>query len=258
MSCLVYMNVTHFNTGIGAKRWPLCKEVAFQTQGLATNKDSMSIDILGHGTCDGKPMSVAIELKYVTTSLNQNNLHKKPSDSPAFSYDIIKDCVKIELAMSRKYNIHTDNISHPHYGIYIGLTNWPNFWNAHNNTWSRQYQAALLTPQLPHLMRTITPNINKALLCRRRNHISLSHCWSVEWNDYSGFEKYSMFKYVLCRTDITNKYEYIHTELPDNYMFIPYLNGETKNKFIKESEKYCDHVRQIQLSQNMGQARRFP
>lgn len=219
--------------------WSWERETSFQTNGL-TNKRRMDIDILGIGKYNDKTSSVTLELKYVTTKMNGNQ-HQSPANYLAFPYDLIKDCIKIELAMKDKNTFRVGNGTRPCYGLTIGLTNHSDFWGKTNNGWSQHFQQALLQYNLPKLLRVDTPNLNNAVLRSYRNHASLGYQWSIQWHDYSADSaniNHGRFKYALCMPNICSDFQYSHAEAIDFYKFIPYLDKETKGYFFNARDAY--------------------
>lgn len=72
----------------GSDGWIWRREENFRTRAL-TNEDRIAVDIVGRHRTE---VTVAIEFKYVVT-----NSKGKPSDPPAFSYNVAKDCLKLDL-----------------------------------------------------------------------------------------------------------------------------------------------------------------
>jgi hypothetical protein len=74
--------------------WEWCRERCFNTEALV-NRRGIHVDIMGFR--EGRP-TIAMELKYVTATYSQNGT-SKPSDEPAFAYDVAWDCLKLELLL---------------------------------------------------------------------------------------------------------------------------------------------------------------
>ena len=133
--------------------WQWQREARLATDCLI-NERGVSIDIMGLHDAHG---ILAIELKYVTATYCRKCKYNcdKPSNEPAFPYDIAKDCLKIELLMKRlakprqaPFTEHMQDI--PSYlvtGYVIALTSWPGYWGANGTgqprDWARHFRTKI-------------------------------------------------------------------------------------------------------------------
>ena len=125
------------NLGAVESGWTWQREIRFRTQALR-NAESVSVDIFGRDR-DGQDRA-AIELKYVPT---RQIGHHAPNP-PAFPYDLIKDCLKVELlASGHSTPVDGSFAGRPAFGYAIGLTNVPKIINGTMKGWSRHFLSAL-------------------------------------------------------------------------------------------------------------------
>lgn len=247
--------------------WQWKPEAKFVTKGL-TNSRYIEIDIIGKpNDSSGQPSAVIIELKYVTTTYNpHDNTYGAPSNALGFPYDLLKDCIKIELAITgeaeTKPIIESDK---PFYGVIIGLTNYNKFWinNPENNGWSKNYFKTIAKPDTndpiifqPSLILTTNKNGDKSLQRSifedKRNHLSFCYPWQLSWHDYSELDEentsnfnirkeYKKFMYIYCIPAINDKALYQHDISDPTY--IPFLDQNTQTEFLKQQNKFKQKVK---------------
>ena len=210
--------------------WHWDIEAPYDTVALS-NEASIYYDIIG---VYKEQFSVLIELKYVTDKVNCDN-RRMPSDPPAFPYDVIKDCVKLELGLSGVARSRTSEVE-PIYGVSIGLTNWSAYWNADategNKGWARSsFDALRNASSLSGVIKTV----GTALTLQARPHLSLGLTWQKEWMDYSkGSELDSeLFRFVylsvLPNGDFGFDFNYQHEK--DDSSTLPLLSNEARELF---------------------------
>jgi hypothetical protein len=214
------------------------------------NERRISIDIMGlhqeHGI-------VAIELKYVTAAHCKNckSDYIKPSNEPAFSYDIAKDCLKIELLMADRARLRPRSqipSSFAQYmrkregravtGYVLGLTNWPECWSANGqqqpHDWARHFRAQIYQERvcLRGTTRSAGSNPKNTIYGKggKRCHISLAMPWSGEWRQYRTWpDECLQFRYLLLAPGWTDKSEYSHD--PSASDTIPFLDSAAKDAY---------------------------
>ena len=237
--------------------WCWCRELSLTTLSL-TNARDIKIDIFGSRDNE----LILIELKYVThqTNKSEKKIHP-PNDPPAFAYDVLKDCIKIELACKNETlengNRYTTSpvISNFKvvYGASIGLTNWQQYWNINlangRGGWARNYMQSIAAPQIPKNKKILTEQnapdiINRTIYHHERCHLSFGLDWNLDWIDYSSSKDPNIgdFRYLFIRlksnqgqTTTIPEPSYGH-EITDS-KFIPFLQISTKNEFNQIREK---------------------
>jgi hypothetical protein len=218
----------HLKESHTASGWTWEREVKFSTQSLR-NRRGISVDIVG--VKDG--IGVLVELKYVAKSSTNN----KPGDVYAFPYDVLKDCLKSELIISRNAKLRFDN-KKPSidqnvnwvYGLSIGLTNNSQYWmgqdGAGQNGWSRESSKVISNPvgkfNLPRLIRTKEGN---AIEKQGRFNLSLGLPWEAEWHEY-GCEVEG-FRYLYVRPNVEQELKYTHRIEKDAKYFVPFMEFST-------------------------------
>lgn len=234
----------------GWEDWHWCREIEFKTYGL-TNRCVMKMDVIGrpNSNSGSQPSAVIIELKYVTSRYD-NILHKHnpPNDAPAFPYDLLKDCVKVELALTENAQTSPRNpIYKPFYGVSIGLTNIGRYWMPKDkySSWARNYYRAIAEKEIPDagFILTDTKRVDNAIFRNSRSHLSFSYPWKFDSIEYSNLnpeiiskfnvseEKYQKFRFIYCRPIIEDKGKHKHDQT--NPRFIPFLNENTRNDFFQ-------------------------
>ena len=209
--------------------WVWSREEIFTfTPRLLVNEEEMAIDIVG--VRDGE--AILIELKYVTTRLNKGWV-LNPHDPYAFPYDVLKDCLKIELAVNGLAQ-PTRKIT-PIYGVSIGLTNYCQHWGQVNriglNSWTQNYLRALWSTDgaVPDMIRTVGQSdemLRNAVFKNHRYHLSFSWPWTLNWHDYSGADAAAngsgQFRYIFLHTADTTNLDYPHVGECDANWFVPF------------------------------------
>jgi hypothetical protein len=207
--------------------WSWQREIRYRTNSLR-NKKAIAVDILGQDL-DGKH-SAAIELKYVPT--NQNGNH---APNPlAFPYDLLKDCLKIELLSTQRTTpVKPELTKTPTFGYSIGLTNVDRILDGTMKGWSRNYLLALCAEQAKESVNfTIGPCIIESLpqatlegviYTNKRHHISLGAAWNGKWSKFGN----KGFHFIMMSTDFRDKQvEYSH-DLDDSH-YIPFLREDVR------------------------------
>jgi hypothetical protein len=224
------------------ERWNWYREIGFGTRKL-TNKEKIEIDIAG---CSPEGEVVAIELKYVTTNTNNNN--SRPSDVSSFPYDLVKDCLIIEIAI-RETSCFSS-------GYVIALTNWDQFWGGGEEQtptcWATDFREiiahedVLLERGVLHTS-GIEPEATifgrPAGKRQPRPHISLGYKWSGTWFDYN-IQNYegNAFRYLLLKPQLDGDPDYSHEKNANDT--IPFLTKKARKAFVKK-QKEIDKKRQI-------------
>lgn len=200
--------------------WQWETEKRFLTNRLA-NEQEISYDLFG--VKNNK--AFIIELKHVIC--NEQGI---PNNPPAFPYDVLKDCVKIELAIGR--NLAECNEFEEIYGISIGLSNFTKYWDQEYQAanWASNYIEKIKPNNIIDTTGIIRTNVNEGneftrIYRNRRCHISLGLKWNGEWR---GTEK-NNWKYLILTTDDKNP-EYQHD--PESSDTIPFINENGKRNFL--------------------------
>lgn len=219
----------HLNHRIDKGNWDWRVEEPFQTDCLANN-ERVYFDIMGQRSIDknGGNEIFLVELKYVPVNIERG----RPHDTPAFAYDVLKDCVKIELAIGGRAirNEVFSKIS----GMSIGITNYTGYWdnNGSHNGWARNFRRKInpynneclifngLTHTVPSHSAWIT------IYNCRRCHISLGLEWQGEWIDLKGDHK--EYKFLIINPK-NNDFSYQHHALSSDT--IPFLDPRAKQEF---------------------------
>ncbi len=215
--------------------WTWVREVRYQTQALR-NAQTIAVDILGKD-CDGRH-TAAIELKYVPTEQNGNHA----PDPLAFPYDLLKDCLKIELlATAHSKPVNKDFVRAPSFGYSIGLTNVPRILNGTMKGWSRNYMSALsaekakeassfsLGPCIIESMPQAT--LDGVVYTNRRHHISLGKAWNGKWAKFGD----NGFHFIMMSTDFRNESpSYIH-KIEDSH-YIPFLTEQARDDALQKAK----------------------
>ena len=215
------------NQAAAQSGWSWQREIRYRTHSLR-NKKAIAVDILGQDL-DGRH-TAAIELKYVPTDQNGNH-----APNPlAFPYDLLKDCLKIEL-LSTQHTIPVkpDFPGTPSFGYSIGLTNVPGILNGTMGGWSRNYLLALCAEKAKESVNfTIGPCIIESLpqatlegviYTNKRHHISLGAAWNGKWSKFGN----KGFHFIMMSTDFGDKQvEYSHD--PDDSHYIPFLREDVR------------------------------
>lgn len=207
--------------------WSWQREIRYRTHSLR-NKKAIAVDILGQHL-DGKH-TAAIELKYVPTDQNGNH-----APNPlAFPYDLLKDCLKIELLSTKNsIPVNPEFTKTPSFGYSIGLTNVPGILNGTMGGWSRNYLLALCAEKAKESASfTIGPCIIESLrqstlegviYTNKRHHISLGTAWNGKWSKFGN----KGFHFIMMSTDFREKQvEYSHD--PDDSHYIPFLREDVR------------------------------
>jgi hypothetical protein len=228
--------------------WKWRREFGYKT-GALRNHRNISIDLVGNHESENK--YAAVELKYAPTKENGAG----GSDPLAFPYDLLKDCLKIELLNSDL--CEPKNGTSPSrfdFGYSIGLTNIPRIVNCSMQGWSRNYTSTISADGVastgncfsfgPCQIETVEKKGNTSELERiiykkglARHHISLGMKWSAQWLDFPKPENLTPFKYILLSTLFgDNGPSYTHDH--DSSEFVPFLKTATRNEAMKIAEKF--------------------
>ncbi|WP_200248832.1 hypothetical protein [Lamprobacter modestohalophilus] len=222
--------------------WQWRSELTFDTTNLI-NAGFISFDIAGHNEDE----VALIELKYVPTIIDGGQ-HTIPNDRYAFPYDLLKDCIKLELALNHGL---VDGVNctprdcnegecKPVLGLAIGLTNHQKFWQppAQMRNWARNSWELLGNanfPAGPFTCRTDTKRLENAIFRNQRCHLSLSMAWLWSWLDYSEDarlpEHARAFRFILLSPEVNNNGKRLYTHDLDDPAFIPFLKPETREKW---------------------------
>jgi hypothetical protein len=207
--------------------WSWEREFKYAT-GALRNKKSISIDLFGMHD-DGRH-SAAIELKYVPTR-RQGNQAPNPL---AFPYDLLKDCLKIELlATHHATPVKPDFPGTLSFGYAIGLTNVQRILNGRMKGWSRNYLKALfaekettgagftLGPCIIESMPQAT--LDGVVYTNERHHISLGAAWNGKWSNFGD----GNFHFIMMSTDFRDK-EVKYDHNADDSHYIPFLRPDVR------------------------------
>lgn len=206
--------------------WNWHTKQPFQTDCLVNNERTF-FNIMGQRrNGSGENEIFLVELKYVPV-----NIRNTPHDPPAFAYDVLKDCVKIELAIVGKATNEKrfSKIS----GLSIGITNHTRYWDNNGNydNWASSFLRKI-NPYTNEclifngLMYTDAKNKLITIYRQRRCHISLGLEWQGEWIDLEGYHK--GYKFLIINPK-NNDFSYQHHALSSDT--IPFLDPRAKQEF---------------------------
>lgn len=164
------------------------------------NQNNIIPDIVGSKNRD----LILIEVKYIPV----NQRTGRPQDPPAFPYDILKDCLKLEMALENEAR----HARHPNiaFGLCIGLTNWRPYWTPgdHNGIsgWSRNAFHIMRNPtiDLPAQCHTTPYRIDsyaKLMYRHKRPHLRFRYQWDRAWSNEVGGFRYITFSPTERRKD---------------------------------------------------------
>lgn len=229
--------------------WTWCREVGFPT--MAFPNDEVVVDIVGwHSNGNVVP----IELKYVTMQQWDDDVIE-PSNPPAFPYDVLKDCLRLESLMMEP-DPHNGEAGPPGCGcmakagimhaVGIGLTNYRAYWQEEGrvgkNCWSRNSFRILRQDQIEFSgdVKTVKrANLDNTIYKQERNHLSFGTEWRGEWRGFLPCDdppvKAPTFRYVYLRpADPLTKPDYSHER--NDPAYVPFLNDAVREAFFKSAE----------------------
>lgn len=216
--------------------WTWRREVRYQTLALR-NVQTIAVDLLGQDR-DGRH-SAAIELKYVPTRQNGNSA----PDPLAFPYDLLKDCLKIELlATAHSTPVNKDFARTPSFGYSIGLTNVPRILNGTMRGWSRNYLSALRAENAKEGARfSLGPckiksmpqkkTIEGVIFTNKRHNISLGKSWNGSWSQFGGTD----FHFIMLSTDLSSGPPAYGHDIDDSH-YIPFLTEQTRDDALQKAK----------------------
>lgn len=214
--------------------WTWRREISYRTRALR-NAQTISVDIMGQDR-NGRH-SAAIELKYVPTEQHGN----RAPNPHAFPYDLLKDCLKIELlATEHSKPLNRDFVSTPSFGYSIGLTNVPGILNGTMGGWSRNYLLALSAGEAREGSRfSLGPCVIESLpqatldgvvYTNRRHHISLGKAWNGKWSKFGD----KGFYFIMMSTDFRDEpVNYTHD--PEDSHYIPFLREDVRTHALQRT-----------------------
>lgn len=216
--------------------WVWSREGRFRTQALRNTED-IYIDLIGahaeHQKC------AAIELKYVPTQRDGN----RASDAPAFAYDVLKDCLKLELTTHNDCEaVNPDNDFPVAFGFSIGLTNVPNILNGKMGGWSQNYLSALQAKLMdknnssftlgPCIIESYSKNNLDGVIYRnRRHHISLGHPWTGQWAKFGDTD----FHFIMLASNFSDTSSNYQHDIQDS-KYIPFLSDVARKDAVQKSK----------------------
>lgn len=219
----------------GAWKWESqagnVQNVALQAEHFLNN-ERLIPDFLG----DSDGNSVLIEIKY--------NMGV-PRDTLAFPYDILKDCLKVELALEGKATGPSRNFV---YGLCIGLTNWKPHWDQNatvgRNAWSRNAFEIMRNteepfPQRCHVVSRGIADYTSKIYTNRRLHLSFGYEWKRAWAGPG-----NGFRYIIYQP--TKRLGYL--EEPDesfcagdgvridvqSHEYLPFADRQQRENYLRE------------------------
>lgn len=167
----------------------------------------------------------AIELKYVINKPATGY----PNDAPAFGYDLIKDCAKIETLVGQ--HVDTGTLTGAiEGGIVLGLTDHAPYWRGRTaNDWAVEFNFPD-KDNWTKLARSFGPYAGKRALCihpkyyvHKRYRIALRDPWEYQWQDFKGD-----FRYIMLRRSHVDEQEPVI--LPeDRNITLPFADAAHRN-----------------------------
>jgi hypothetical protein len=215
--------------------WSWRREENFKTRAL-TNDDRIAIDIVGRHPTKG---TVAIELKYVVINAKRG----KPSDPPAFSWDVAKDCLKLDLLRACLCEQAVYPLPDPNrlQTYVIGMTNFADYWQK-NKSWGgwakHSLKAARATRFERIILETDGRNNDTSIYTGGRCHIAFGQPWIGEWRPYL-----RQFQYLFLRpeSDVTPQWtHHLDRSIDAQSRIIPFLNIEAREIWDREYKSRAD------------------
>jgi hypothetical protein len=188
--------------------------------------------------------SAAIELKYAPTADGNDG----GSDPYAFPYDLLKDCLKIELISTGACEPVVPTPRWPvTYGYSIGLTNIPSILDRGlQRSWSRFYMNTIFPDKLAGIERPFSFGPCRILTVSARNlhsviyhpdkmrhHISLGSKWNGQWKNFGA----TGFKFVMLSSAFGGNCPTYAHEI-DNSDFIPFLTEKSRVELQRNVDCY--------------------
>lgn len=243
--------------------WEWYRERCFNTEALV-NRRGINVDIIGLHQGN---LKVAVELKYVTATYS-DNWAGKPSDEPAFPYDVAWDCLKLELLLGGKAVCQPDKPLEIRPYV-IALTNWPDFWQGRSegrrpyggwskNSWKRLIVANGAGPDQGDAIVFDEPiesagrNPDRTIFGAggERCHVAFGLTWRGMWHEYGTPEcarqcspspvPYCRFRYLLLRPDVVrqpcwNRWYALTPE--DRSKTVPFLTKDAREDYWRKARK---------------------
>lgn len=203
--------------------WRWRTEDRFRTKAL-TNEENIDIDVVGRHCTKGM---VAIELKLVKVAANG-----RPSDPPAFPWDVAKDCLKLELLRGGHCEPalpeHSDSQTYV-----IAMTDWPRYWEGTRRLgWATDFVTAMRASPVVFggFIKTTGGNPNNAIFAQGRCHIAFGLTWTGEWLPYGS----STLRYLILRPNSNNLPQWTHPQeldVKEQSEVIPFINSDAREEW---------------------------
>lgn len=211
--------------------WTWHSQDKYSTLGLP-NESEIKFDLAG---VYNKSCKVLVELKYVMSP---------PGDFYAFPYDLLKDCVKIELAMSRQSDTFPAASDFPVvYGLSIGITDCPDYWEDRQKgktSWSRNSLSHLRKGE-SGFERVETVGKSESKLQNtifhkgnERCHLSFALNWQIRWSEQVSHWRCVTIAPSAVMHPKDQMFAYAH-ELTDP-SYIPFLTPDARNDWVKKRD----------------------
>jgi hypothetical protein len=211
-------------------------EEKFETDALA-NEKLIKVDVVGRHQ---ENRMVAIEMKYVITNPRQGG---KPSDPPAFPYDVAKDCLRLDLLHAGKCKPLGEPIPGDLQTYAIAMTDWPDYWQPRkaNKGWAANFYNAIRseTVRFENIIPTLGSDSNNTIALGRC-HIAFGRAWTGEWKPYGTKERTDRFRYLLLRPDSDRTSQWTHHEqrsVEEQSAILPFLNRDSRDAWRKRNSK---------------------
>lgn len=218
------------SSGIGSWEWQVGER--YVTTGT-TNKKSMTFSISG---VYNDSVKVVIALVRVMDP---------PGNYLAFPYDVLRNGVRIELAISKNSGTAStiDSLSVV-YGVSIGLTDYSSYWlNADKGQdgWSRE-SLKLLREQVTNFRSVATiiepdqGDLHNAIYRGERCHLSFALNWSIMWRNLGDGLRY-VYVAPSSLVEHADQSVFMYDHDRDDARFVPFLNSEAKELWLKEHKR---------------------
>lgn len=206
--------------------WEWTREDPYATLGLP-NAGAVYFDICG---VYDKSCKILIELKYVMG---------EPKDFYAFPYDILKDCIKIELAMSSKAETAPAQLDYPVvYGLSIGITDVAAYWENLGvgiNAWSKNslniFHGSVAEFRWVNTCGGTPKALYNSIFRNKRCHLSFALDWRVQWGDRDKNWRVVVASPPVLINPSEHAFEYFHALADSTY--IPFLTPKTQNDWVE-------------------------
>ena len=226
------------SSGISSWKWQVGER--YVTTGT-TNKKSMTFSISG---VYNDSVKVVIALVRVMDP---------PGNYLAFPYDVLRNCVRVELAISENSGTASTIDSLPVvYGVSIGLTDYAPYWvsaDKGQDGWSRE-SFKLLREQVTNFRSVATiiesdqGDLHNAIYRGERCHLSFALNWSIMWRNLEGGSRY-VYAAPSSVVEHPDEGVFMYDHDRGDPSFLPFLEVQTQEQWKREHDKIVAKQRSL-------------